>query len=226
MDGQTGVAIGATTGELDLSADAANVDINAATTVTIDSATTTAITGGTGVTIGSTANDVSISGARDVNNTAVRNYNITSAETNINSSKITIGKTDGSSAVVLPGLARTGTTENGFVTVTPDGTLARSSFSVNDVQDALKKVDDGINQIGAMSMAVSALPNFTSGEKKYGCGVGTGVMGNAWAGAAGCVVKVKSNIWVNAAVSYAPGVETEFGSTASLAGRMGAFWAF
>ena len=108
----------------------------------------------------------------------------------------------------------------------PDGSLSQSSFTVKDVKDALSKVDDGINQVGAMSMAVSALPNFTSGEKKYGCGVGTGVMGSAWAGAAGCVAKVGSNIWVNGAVSYAPGVETEFGSTSSFAGRLGAFWAF
>ena len=90
----------------------------------------------------------------------------------------------------------------------------------------MKKVDDGINRIGAMSMAVSALPNFTSGEKKYGCGVGTGVMGSAWAGAAGCVAKVNTNIWVNAALSYSPSVKTSFGETASFAGRLGAFWAF
>ena len=107
-----------------------------------------------------------------------------------------------------------------------DGTLSKSSFSVNDVKDALEKVDEGINQVGAMSMAVSALPNLTSGDKKYGCGVGTGVMGSQWAGAAGCVAKVSNNIWVNGALSYSPGVKTEFGDTSSFAGRLGAFWQF
>ena len=77
--------------------------------------------------------------------------------------------------------------DDGFVTVNANGVVSRSSFSVNDVKDALQKVDEGINQVGAMSMAVSALPNLTSGDKKYGCGVGTGVMGSQWAGAAGCV---------------------------------------
>ena len=51
----------------------------------------------------------------------------------------------------------------------------------------------------------------------YGC------VGSQWAGAAGCVAKVTNSIWVNAAVSYAPGVKTEFSDTASFAGRLGAF---
>ena len=104
--------------------------------------------------------------------------------------------------------------------------MARTDFSVDDVKTALEKVHEGINQVGAMSMAVSALPNMTSGDKKYGCGVGTGVMGSKWAGAVGCVAKVGTNVWVNGALTYSPSVETEFGSTGKVAGRLGAFWQF
>ena len=46
------------------------------------------------------------------------------------------------------------------------------------------------------------------------------------AGAVGCSARLNNNVWVNAALSYAPSVDTEFGSTSSVAGRMGAFWQF
>ena len=87
--------------------------------------------------------------------TAARNFDVNSVNTNINSSRITLGATNGTSTVVLPGLK--GTNE-GFVTVHADGTVNRSSFSVM-MKDALQKVGDGINQVGAMAMAVSAIPN-------------------------------------------------------------------
>ena len=51
-------------------------------------------------------------------------------------------------------------------------------------------------------------------------------MGSQWAGAAGCVAKVGVNVWVNGALTYSPNVTTEFGSTGSVAGRLGAFWQF
>ena len=221
--------------ELDLTSTAGDVDINSGGNGIVD------IDGASGVEIDSVANDVDITAAvnltnsatagsitntagQDINNTAGRNYNVTSTNYNNNSDVITLGKTDGSSTVILPGLK--GSSEEAFVTVKSDGTIAKSSFSVNDVKDALQKFDEGINQVGAMSMAVSALPNLTNGDKKYGCGVGTGVMGSAWAGAAGCVVKVTNSIWVNGAVSYSPGVKTEFSETSNFAGRLGAFWQF
>ena len=105
------------------------------------------------------------------------------------------------------------------MTVQPDGVIAKSTFSVNDVKDALQKVDEGINQVGAMSMAVSALPNLTNGDKKWmwcwhRCN------GKRLGRSCGCVVKVSKSIWVNGAMSYSPGVKTEFGETSSFAGRL------
>jgi hypothetical protein len=163
---------------------------------------------------------------QDINQTAGRDINLTATrDVNISAQKITIGNTDGSSTVVLPGL-KDGGNETDFATIDSGGELGRTDFSVGDVKNALRDVDKGINQVGAMAMAVSALPNLTTGDKKYGCGVGTGVMGSRWAGAAGCTAKVSDSIWINAAVSYSPEVKTKFGSTSNFAGRLGAFWQF
>ena len=40
------------------------------------------------------------------------------------------------------------------------------------------------------------------------------------------VAKVAKNVWINGALSYSPSVSTAFGSTPSVAGRLGVFFQF
>jgi hypothetical protein len=162
-------------------------------------------------------------------NVNTNNFNINADTTRVNGD-IVLGSSDGSSTVSLPGLKGNNT---GFVTADENGVLGRTGFSVDsvitnisDLGDSLRKVDTAIDSVGAMALAVSSIPNLTSGEKKYGCGIGTGVMGSSWAGAAGCVAKVSSDVWINAAITYSPGVSTGFYTTSSVGGRLGAFWQF
>jgi hypothetical protein len=104
--------------------------------------------------------------------------------------------------------------------------LGTSSYSVNDYNTALSQVDNQVSQVGAIAAALTSIPNLTTGSSKYGCGIGTGGYGSSWAGAAGCVAKVAKNIWVNGALSYSSPVSTAFGSTPSVAGRLGVFYQF
>ena len=132
--------------------------------------------------------------------------------------------------VTIPGLAmsrRPSASTDQFTTVDPmSGNLNSTPFTVGDVANALSKVDDQISSIGAMAAALSAIPNITTGTKKLGCGIGTGVFGGTWAGAAGCVAKIGANVWVNGAVSYTPSVSTAFSDTSSVGARLGLFFQF
>jgi hypothetical protein len=145
---------------------------------------------------------------------------------------VVLGAANGSSTVSIPGLSGSNDTE--ILTIDPNGVVGRTPFTsitkleskVNDVEKSLREVDSAVESIGAMALAVSAIPNLTSGDKKYGCGLGTGVFGSKWAGAAGCVAKVNQDIWINAAITYTPGVSTDYYSTPSVGGRLGAFFQF
>ena len=163
-------------------------------------------------------------GVATLDGAGVTNGLTVGGDANFNGSQITLGASGGSSTVTVPGLATNG--ESKFVTADANGTLGTSSYSIKDYENALRDVGDAISSVGALAAAMSSLPNMTSGDAKYGCGVGTGVFGSAWAGALGCVAKVHSKIWVNAAASYTPKVETKFGSTPTVAGRLGIFYQF
>ncbi|ABI47488.1 DUF2345 domain-containing protein [Synechococcus sp. CC9311] len=148
---------------------------------------------------------------------------------------VVLGASDGSSTVSIPGLA--GGDETEVLTIDPNGVVGKAQLpiipsirklesKVNDIERSLKEVDSAVESVGALALAVSAIPNLTTGNKKYGCGLGTGVFGSKWAGAAGCVAKVNQDIWINAAISYTPGTNTDYYSTPSVGGRLGAFWQF
>ena len=92
----------------------------------------------------------------------------------------------------IPGLASKGGKR--FVTADSNGTLSTSNYTINDYETALKKVDDAVSSVGALAAAMSAIPNVTTGDNVYGCGIGTGVFGSAWVGAAGCSAKLNSQL--------------------------------
>jgi len=139
-------------------------------------------------------------------------------------SQITLGAADGSSTVTIPGIASPGGQR--FVTTDSSGRVGYSANTVNDYTSALEQVSNQVSAAGAVAAALSSIPNLTNGSNRYGCGVGTGVYGSAWAGAAGCVAKVSNSVWVNGALSFTPSITTAFGSTPSVAGRLGVFWQF
>ena len=143
----------------------------------------------------------------------------------VTGNQITLGADDGTSTVTIPGIKSTSGGQR-FVTADSDGNLNASQYTVNDYNNALQQVEDQVSQVGAIAAALTAIPNLTSGSSKYGCGIGTGGFGSAWAGAVGCVAKLGQNVWVNGALSYSPSVSTAFGSTPSVAGRLGVFFQF
>ena len=127
--------------------------------------------------------------------------------------------------MTIPGIASSGGGQR-LVTTDSAGNLGASQYTVNDYNNALQQVDNQVSQVGAIAAALTSIPNLTNGTSKYGCGIGTGGFGSSWAGAAGCVAKVAKNVWINGALSYSPSVSTAFGSTPSVAGRLGVFFQF
>ena len=140
-------------------------------------------------------------------------------------SQITLGAADGSSTVTIPGIATPAGGQR-FVTTDSSGRIGYSPNTINDYTSALQQVSNQVSSAGAVAAALSSIPNLTNGSSRYGCGVGTGAFGSAWAGAAGCVAKVSNNVWVNGALSFTPAITTAFGSTPTVAGRLGVFWQF
>ena len=53
------------------------------------------------------------------------------------------------------------------------------------------------------------------------CGVGTGGYGSEYAISAGCAVRIADRLHLNGALAYAPSVNYQYGSTPSVAGRLG-----
>lgn len=163
--------------------------------------------------------------------------------TTTSANQIVIGSSGNS--YTLPGLAANGnfigtSNQNGdtqFVTVDGRGNLGTNNFSptainnsistinnrLTTVENSLRTINSQIENVGAMAAALSSIPNFTSDNRKYGCGIGSGGYGNGWAGAAGCAGKVASNMWVNGAIAFTGANSTPWGSTSSVAGRVGLF---
>ncbi|MFM2174914.1 MAG: hypothetical protein RLZZ54_2841 [Cyanobacteriota bacterium] len=94
---------------------------------------------------------------------------------------------------------------------------------LDTAESSLKTMNSQIENVGALAAALSSIPNLTSDNKTYGCGIGTGGYGSGWAGAAGCTGKVGSNVWLNGAIAFTGANSTPWGSTSSVAGRVGVF---
>jgi hypothetical protein len=92
------------------------------------------------------------------------------------------------------------------------------------VENALQTVNAQIENVGALSAALSSIPNVTSENRTVGCGIGSGGYGSGWAAAAGCAGKLASNVWLNGAVAFTGANSTPWGSTSPVAGRIGLFF--
>jgi hypothetical protein len=135
-----------------------------------------------------------------------------------------------SDEVTLPGLSGSGTA---LVAANGDGTLKRSSVSMGQVETAVKttipKLESAarglgraVESSGAIAAAMSAIPEVTLQEDEpMRCGVGTGGFGSQYAVSAGCAVRVGDRLHLNGALSYSPSIDYDYGSTPSVAGRLG-----
>jgi hypothetical protein len=135
-----------------------------------------------------------------------------------------------SDEVTLPGLSGSGTA---LVAANDDGTLKRSSVSMGQMETAVKttipKLESAarglgraVESSGAIAAAMSAIPEVTLQEDEpMRCGVGTGGFGSQYAVSAGCAVRVGDRLHLNGALSYSPSIDYDYGSTPSVAGRLG-----
>jgi hypothetical protein len=114
-----------------------------------------------------------------------------------------------------------------------DGTLNRSSVSMGQMETAVNKtipklesaargLGRAVESSGAIAAAMSAVPEVTLEEDEpMRCGVGTGGFGSQYAVSAGCAVRVGERLHLNGALSYSPSIDYDYGSTPSVAGRLG-----
>ena len=117
--------------------------------------------------------------------------------------------------------------------VSSDGTLQRSSISMGQMETAVNKtipklesaargLGRAVESSGAIAAAMSAIPEVTLQEDEpMRCGVGTGGFGSQYAVSAGCAVRVGDRLHLNGALSYSPSIDYDYGSTPSVAGRLG-----
>ena len=132
--------------------------------------------------------------------------------------------------VTAPNLAGDGTE---IIAANEDGTLQRTSMSFKQLDKAVRKklpklesaargLGQAVQASGAIASAMSAIPEVTLQEDEPArCGVGTGAYGSQYAISAGCAVRVGDRLHLNGALLYTPSVDYEYGSTASIAGRLG-----
>lgn len=79
-----------------------------------------------------------------------------------------------------------------------------------------------VESSGAVAAALSAIPEVSlQDDEPVRCGVGTGGYGSQYALSAGCAVRVGDRLHLNGALAYTPSVDYEYGSTPSVAGRLG-----
>jgi hypothetical protein len=132
--------------------------------------------------------------------------------------------------VTLPGLSGSGTA---LVAANNDGTLQRSSVSLQQVNQAVNttipKLESAVSDLGqavesagAIAAAMSAIPQVSlRDDEPMRCGVGTGGYGSQYAVSAGCAVRVADRLHINGALAYTPSIDYQYGSTPSVAGRLG-----
>ena len=132
--------------------------------------------------------------------------------------------------VTISGLSGSGTE---MVGASSDGTLKRSSISMEEVETTVKTkvpklesaargLGQAVESSGAMASAMSAIPEVSlQQDEPMRCGIGTGGYGSHYAFSAGCAVRINDRLHLNRALAYTPSIDYQYGSTPSVAGRLG-----
>lgn len=97
--------------------------------------------------------------------------------------------------------------------------------TTNNLEKAVNGLGDAVNSAGAIAAAFSAVPQIPLGElEPVRCGAGVGGYGSQYAVAMGCAARLNGiypDLAVNAALSLANPVDYVYGTTPSVAGRVG-----
>jgi len=149
--------------------------------------------------------------------TGVRSTAIGAGATTTRDNQLVLGTAN--TEVTAPNLAGSG---NAIVEATGDGTLRRSGASVSQITNSIESVGVAVQTAGAMGAALSSVPEVSLAvDEPMRCGIGTGGWGSQYAIAGGCAVRLADRLHLNGAIAYAPSVDYSFGSTPSIAGRLG-----
>jgi hypothetical protein len=119
-----------------------------------------------------------------------------------------------------------------LLTTDGSGNIGTSSFNPDSIQNSVSKLEQSVKGLGsavtsagAMAAAFTAVPQVAlSRQEPMRCGVGMGGYGSSYAMALGCASRLSerySDVSINAAISLAKSVDYVYGSTPSLAGRIG-----
>jgi hypothetical protein len=123
--------------------------------------------------------------------------------------------------------------ESRIMTVDRDGNAGTSPFTTQQVNEALTEtipklesaargLGQAVESSGAIAAAMSAIPEVSlQDDEPMRCGVGTGGYGSQYAVSAGCAVRISDRLHINGAVAYTPSIDYQYGSTPSVAGRLG-----
>jgi hypothetical protein len=145
---------------------------------------------------------------------------------------------DADTEITVANLAGQGTA---LVAANSDGTLQRSSSvslqqidqavnstipqlqkTTNKLESAARGLGQAVESSGAIAAAMSAIPEVSLQEDEpMRCGVGAGGYGSQYAISAGCALRVADRLHLNGALAYTPSIDYQYGSTPSVAGRLG-----
>ncbi len=191
----------------------------------------------------SLANNLNVSGTTNLRNTNVDGNLSVTGRTEITGGAVInngLSVSGGTSTDTLKVRTLSGD-GNAIVSASSDGSLQRSASvsleqvdqvvnrSVPELQRKTQKLESAASSLGkavessgAIAAALSAIPEVSLQEDEpLRCGVGTGGYGTQYAFSAGCAVRIGDRINLNGALAYTPSIDYKFGSTPSVAGRLG-----
>ena len=100
--------------------------------------------------------------------------------------------------------------------------ISKNRKSINKLEDAASALGDAAEAAGAMGAALSGVPELTLlPDEPVRCGFAGGGFGSQYAVAGGCAARIAGRVHLNGAIAYSPSVDYKFGSTSSIAGRVG-----
>ena len=103
-----------------------------------------------------------------------------------------------------------------------NSTIPQLQSTTNRLESAARGLGKAVESSGAVAAALSAIPQVSlQDDEPVRCGFGTGGYGSQYAISAGCAVRVGDRLHLNGALAYTPSIDYEYGSTPSVAGRLG-----
>ena len=100
--------------------------------------------------------------------------------------------------------------------------IRKNKKKINKLEGAASALGDAAQAAGAMGAALSGVPELSLlPDEPMRCGFAGGGYGSQYAIAGGCAARIKDSIHLNGAIAYAPSIDYSYGSTSSLAGRLG-----